>query len=1235
MYAKGDLYPQAIAELRAALADDQQRLDLQVVLADVYGRAGQRVEAASICNGLLRKLPYCLIANQVMADILADSERAEDARVYRQRAQALDAYLAHTSPGAPTPDKVPDIAVSIERLDWQPGKLIEGSSQPDWAASLGVELETGPSQKEEIPDWLSAVQTDADQAALPAAGESSAAFTDLSATGSAWTEEMNAAEADVWPEGQSPDAAQLSSEAEIPDWMKDAGWSPSTGVAEEESSGFGFDEEDLSAAQPEAELEEASLPDWLKEIAPENLDQASATLFEESDWDQPSDEDATILESTPDWFQEAEDEDTGQEESPDWLAELTGAAATAAVTGAVAGAEKETSAEPAEDLPDWLKAMEAEEGSAPEDQIPDLPLEAEAEAELPALASLDTPAEATEASELPDWLDEIATEKEIEPTTEPWSAEISEAEPADEIPDWLKEMEAETGETIVSEPELASELEPAEDLPDWLQEMAPEREKGIEPEPSMELPDWMAETEAETGVGIPEAAIADETASAEETPDWLQEVAAGEIVAEAETAKIEIDEEAIPTEELQTWMIESKEEPAAEEMAEYQAEQADEMPDWLIDMQAEAETGAIRDQLPEAVADSDAEIEAEIEAGAEALPDEGMAVITPPEQIEEEMGAEIPELLWQDEEIEPGEQIPAPSAGLEEGPQLDEMDVEAAFAWLESLAVKQGADEALLLSSEERTETPPEWVQSAIEAATKEEEQAETSSEAAVEEISEMETEEQAISTGQEEFDWPEAIPDWLQAAGEDAETVAEPEEALPDWLQEAGEYEIEELEEPAQPAEELPDWLKSMQIEDEAAPARLEAEEELPDWLQELPEEAEEQEPLAEPQADWLAGLEEPLIEGDTKPTRLGLESRPEDFTIPEDSPTLISPASETEDELSPSAGAETEFLQPQEVAEQPAADETQADTDADFAWLESLAVKQGADEALLLEPEERLEGPPEWIQAALDKQFGEDKTQENLDENVASAEEVASEAQPSMLEELREVPESAAETPELPDWLRDMETEAEQDETEEAIEAIVAPTSTTEQEEIPELPSWLAETEEQEEPVWTPAEPEIQKLDLNRASLAELERLPGIGFIMAQKIIVYREQNGPFSSPMDLQQIPGFSPSMVEDLEDRISVESVVEEPLSLPVEAGTPPELAEARRVMLAGSLEEALEKYSDLIFNKNSLDEVIYDLNQILLRHGNDAAVWQTLGDAQMRANLVQDALEAYTRAEQLF
>ena len=35
-------------------------------------------------------------------------------------------------------------------------------------------------------------------------------------------------------------------------------------------------------------------------------------------------------------------------------------------------------------------------------------------------------------------------------------------------------------------------------------------------------------------------------------------------------------------------------------------------------------------------------------------------------------------------------------------------------------------------------------------------------------------------------------------------------------------------------------------------------------------------------------------------------------------------------------------------------------------FAWLESLAAKQGATEGLLTQPEERLEEEPEWVKQA-----------------------------------------------------------------------------------------------------------------------------------------------------------------------------------------------------------------------------------------------------------------------------
>ncbi len=40
----------------------------------------------------------------------------------------------------------------------------------------------------------------------------------------------------------------------------------------------------------------------------------------------------------------------------------------------------------------------------------------------------------------------------------------------------------------------------------------------------------------------------------------------------------------------------------------------------------------------------------------------------------------------------------------------EEPDIDAAYAWLEGLAVRQGAEEALLLTPEERQEEPPEWV---------------------------------------------------------------------------------------------------------------------------------------------------------------------------------------------------------------------------------------------------------------------------------------------------------------------------------------------------------------------------------------------------------------------------------------------------------------------------------------------------------------------------------------------
>jgi tetratricopeptide (TPR) repeat protein len=67
---------------------------------------------------------------------------------------------------------------------------------------------------------------------------------------------------------------------------------------------------------------------------------------------------------------------------------------------------------------------------------------------------------------------------------------------------------------------------------------------------------------------------------------------------------------------------------------------------------------------------------------------------------------------------------------------------------------------------------------------------------------------------------------------------------------------------------------------------------------------------------------------------------------------------------------------------------------------------------------------------------------------------------------------------------------------------------------------------------------------------------------------------------------------------------------------------------------GNLDEAMQGYGKLIKKGKMLDEVIFDLRDALYRHPVDVVIWQTLGDAYMRAQRLQDALDAYTKAEEL-
>lgn len=55
---------------------------------------------------------------------------------------------------------------------------------------------------------------------------------------------------------------------------------------------------------------------------------------------------------------------------------------------------------------------------------------------------------------------------------------------------------------------------------------------------------------------------------------------------------------------------------------------------------------------------------------------------------------------------------------------------------------------------------------------------------------------------------------------------------------------------------------------------------------------------------------------------------------------------------------------------------------------------------------------------------------------------------------------------------------------------------------------------------------------VNVNTASQAELESLPGIGPVLAQRIIAYRTTRGPFATLDDLEAVRGISARMVESL-------------------------------------------------------------------------------------------------------
>jgi len=68
--------------------------------------------------------------------------------------------------------------------------------------------------------------------------------------------------------------------------------------------------------------------------------------------------------------------------------------------------------------------------------------------------------------------------------------------------------------------------------------------------------------------------------------------------------------------------------------------------------------------------------------------------------------------------------------------------------------------------------------------------------------------------------------------------------------------------------------------------------------------------------------------------------------------------------------------------------------------------------------------------------------------------------------------------------------------------------------------------------------AEPHLV-VSLNRATVEELDALPGIGEVLAGRIVAYRDAHGPFQSIDELTSVEGIGPTLLEELRPYLTLD------------------------------------------------------------------------------------------------
>ncbi|MFO8053101.1 MAG: helix-hairpin-helix domain-containing protein [Candidatus Omnitrophota bacterium] len=69
-----------------------------------------------------------------------------------------------------------------------------------------------------------------------------------------------------------------------------------------------------------------------------------------------------------------------------------------------------------------------------------------------------------------------------------------------------------------------------------------------------------------------------------------------------------------------------------------------------------------------------------------------------------------------------------------------------------------------------------------------------------------------------------------------------------------------------------------------------------------------------------------------------------------------------------------------------------------------------------------------------------------------------------------------------------------------------------------------------------YQPAEKPLELIDINQASISDLERISGLGPVLSQRIVEYRKNNSPFKTIDDLKKVKGIGEKKAEIITEYI---------------------------------------------------------------------------------------------------